>query len=99
VSWDANAMKARPVRASEALTQQRTKLESQAREATQRALLEKMGAPRDTTTAPVTAAGARDTLRSAAKDLFQGLFGKKKPAPPPSAPPPAPATVQDTTQR
>jgi autotransporter translocation and assembly factor TamB len=100
VSWDANAMKARLAgRASEALTQQRTKLESQAREATQRALLEKLGAPRDTTTAPVTAAGARDTLRSAAKDLFQGLFGKKKPAPPPSAPPPAPATTPDTTQR
>jgi hypothetical protein len=100
VSWDANAMKARLAgRASEALTQQRTKLESQAREATQRALLEKLGAPRDTTTAPVTATGARDTLRSAAKDLFQGLFGKKKPAPPPSAPPPAPATLPDTTQR
>jgi hypothetical protein len=100
VSWDTNAMKARLAgRASEALTEQRTKLETQAREATQRALLEKLGAPHDSTSKPVTAAGAADTLRSAAKDLFQGLFGKKKPAPPPAAPPPAPSPVPDTTQK
>ena len=98
VSWDANAMKARLAgRASDALSEQRHKLEAQAKQEAQRALLEKLGAPRDSTAAPVTTAGARDTLRSAAKDLFQGLFGKKKPAVPPAAPPPAPAP--DTTQK
>jgi hypothetical protein len=99
VRWDTNAMKARLAgRASDALTEQRTKLETQAKQEAQRALLQRLGAPRDSGVAPVTAAGARDSVRSAAKGLFEGLFGRNKP--PVSKPPaPSPSAAPDTTQK
>ncbi len=101
VSWDTNAMKARLAgRASEALTEQRTKLETQAKQEAQRALLEKLGAPRDSAAAPVTVTSARDTLRSAARGLFEGLFGKKPQSSPTATPPtPSPVPVPDTTKQ
>jgi hypothetical protein len=99
VSWDTNAMRARLAgRASDALAEQRAKLEADAREAARRALLERLGGRRDSTgagdsaaTAPQLAPGsARDTLRSAAKGLLEGFFGRRKgaaPAPPPDTTP------------
>ncbi len=107
VRWDTNAMRARLAgRAAEALTEQRTRLEADAKEAARRALLEKLGAPRDTggRGTPVSAGNARDTLRSAAKGLLEGFFGEKQassptpppPSSPPASPPPAPV-VPDTT--
>jgi len=91
VAWDPDAMRARLAgRASEALAEQRAKLEAEAREAAQRALLEKLGAPRDSTAGPgvpLTAGAARDTLRGAAKGLLEGFFGRRKGSPPtPAAP-------------
>ena len=94
VTWDTNAMRARLAgRASEALAAQRSKLEADTREAAKQALLEKLGAPRDST-APRTSlnpTATRDSLRTAAKELLDGFFGGRKQPAPPSAP--------DTTKR
>jgi hypothetical protein len=104
VAWDTDAMRARLAgRASEALAGQRAKLEADAREAARRALLERLGGRQDSAAAGDSAAattrltpgGARDTLRSAAKGVLEGFFGRKKGATP--APPPAPAP--DSTPR
>jgi len=84
ISWDTNAMRARLAgRASEALAEQRSKLEADAKEAARQALLEKLGGPRDSTGAHTTLApdAARDSIRAAAKNLFKNFFGRGKPSP------------------
>jgi hypothetical protein len=103
VSWDTQAMQARLAgRASQALAEQSRKLEQQAKQAAEQALIRQLS-PQDSTAKPITSAGARDSLRSAAKGLLEGLLGGKKPATPPApapapAPTPAPAPVPDTTK-
>ena len=84
ISWDTNAMRARLAgRASEALAEQRAKLEADAKQAARQALLEKLGGPRDSTAAHTTLApdAARDSIRAAAKNLFKNFFGRGKPSP------------------
>ncbi len=93
VSWDTNAMRSRLAgRASEALTELRNKLEADAKAAARQALLDKLGAPRDSSggNVPLAPGAARDTLRSAAKELLKDFFGRK-PAPTPPPPTPTPA--------
>ena len=104
VSWDTNAMRLRLAgKASEALAEQRAKLEADAKEAARQAVLQRFGAQRDSASKllPLNANAARDSVKSAASGLLKNFFGKK-PAPAPAAPatPPAtpPATAPDTTQ-
>jgi len=104
IAWDTGAMRARLAgRASEALAEQRTKLEADAREAARRALLERLGSARDTTgdsaaaISRLTPDAARDTLRAAAKGLLEGFFGRKKSVAPAPAAPPPPAPPADTS--
>jgi autotransporter translocation and assembly factor TamB len=107
VSWDTNAMRARLAgRASEALAEQRTKLEADAREAARQALLNRFGVAGDSTAPkmPLTGTAARESVSSAARGLLKNFFGGKKPVPtapapaPVLPPPPPPAAVPDTTQ-
>ncbi len=101
VSWDTNAMRARLAgRASAALADQRNKLAEDAKQAARQALLDRLGAPRDSTAprTPLTPGAARDSIRSAAKGLLKDFFGRKAAPAPPPAPPPAPTpAVTDTT--
>jgi hypothetical protein len=77
IAWDTQAMAARVAgRASDALAEQRQKVENDAREAARQILLEKIGAKRDS--AAATPGEIRDSLKSAAKDLLEGFLGKKK---------------------
>ena len=99
VAWDTKAMQARLAgRVSDALTQQSRKLEADAKAAAQQALLQQLGAPRDSTAPNLNSKATRDSLERAAKDLFKNFFGKpKQPASPPPAQP-APAPAPDTTK-
>jgi len=95
VALDTQAMQARLVgRVSDALAQQSRKLEADAKEAARQALLEQLGAPRDSTKPALNLndKSTRDSLERAAKDIFKNIFGKPKQ---PATPPPA----ADTTQR
>ena len=99
VSWDTKAMQARLAgRVSDALAEQSRKLEADAKEAARQAMLQQLGAPRDSAAPKIdlNSKATRDSLERAAKDLFKNLFGKPKPpAPPPAtAPPSAPDTTQ-----
>ena len=103
VSWDTNAMRARLTgRASDALAEQRAKLEADAREAARQAVLKRFGVPGDTTvpSAPMTGSAARDSIRAAGRALLKDFFGRHRSAPAPApAPAPVPApTVTDTTK-
>jgi hypothetical protein len=85
VALDTKAMQARLVgRVSDALAEQSRKLEADAKEAARQALLQQLGAPRDTTKGALNLndKSTRDSLERAAKDIFKNLFGKPKPAPP-----------------
>ena len=95
VALDTQAMQARLVgRVSDALAQQSRKLEADAKEAARQALLQQLGAPRDSTKPALNLndKSTRDSLERAAKDIFKNIFGKPKQ---PATPPPA----ADTTQR
>ena len=96
VSWDTNAMRSRLAgRASEALAEQRSRLEADAREAARQAVLRRFGVAGDTSASrlPLTSGAARDSIRAAAKGLLKNFFGGRKAAPA------APATpVVDTTK-
>ncbi|MEQ1834263.1 MAG: AsmA-like C-terminal region-containing protein, partial [Candidatus Eisenbacteria bacterium] len=112
VSWDTNAMRLRLAgKASEALAEQRAKLEADAKEAARQAVLQRFGAQRDSASkllpklSPASASSARDSVKSAASGLLKNFFGKKPapaplvPATPPAAAPTAPSTAApDTTQ-
>lgn len=85
VTWDTRAMQARLAgRASAALTEQRARLEAEAREAAQRALEARLTGRRDSlTTTPITPGAVRDTLASAARGLLRGFFSRgSRPAAP-----------------
>jgi hypothetical protein len=95
VSWDTRAMQARLAgRVSDALTQQSKKLEADAKAAAQQALMQQLGAPKDSTAPNLNSKATRDSLERAAKDLFKNFFGKPKQP----SPPPPPAQAPDTTQ-
>ncbi len=107
VAWDTQSMRDRLAgRASQAIAEQRAKLESEgrrleqeAREAAARALADRLGLAGDS---PRAGAGAglrssADSLRRSAGDAIKGFFGSRarKPAPPPL--PPAPdSAARDT---
>lgn len=96
IAWDTRAMRDRLAgRASAALTEQRTKLEADAKAAAQKALAERLGFAADSAKKAASlreqAQAARDSIRKAAGGALRGLFGKPKPAP-------APTPVTDTTQ-
>ena len=84
VAWDTQAMRARLAgRASQALAEQRTKLESETKAAAQQALAQRLGLAADSTR-QVSAARqlqvARDSLRKAAGGLLKGFLpGKSAP--------------------
>lgn len=100
VAWNTQAMRDRLAgRASQALAEQKTKLEAETKAAAMQALQRQLGlGPDSTKGAPGVSLPSRDSLSKAAgtavKDFF-GSFSKKK-APPPAPPPPAPAP--DTTK-
>ena len=93
VAWDTQAMRGRLAgRASAALTEQRTKLESQAKAAAQQALAQRLGLAADSThkvSAAQQLQSARDSLRKAAGGLLNGFFSRKG----------APAPAPDSTHR
>jgi hypothetical protein len=96
VAWDTRAMRDRLAgRASQAMTEQRDKLEAEARAAALLELKRRLGVADSTGKAPGPTMGAiKDSLRKSggsALDKFLGGFGKK-PTPPP-VPPPAPPPV------
>jgi uncharacterized protein involved in outer membrane biogenesis len=100
VALDTKAIQARLAgRVSEALTQQSRKLEADAKEAARQAMLQQLGAPRDSSAPALNLnnKATRDSLAREAKDIFKNLFGKPKPPPPPPTPP-APASAPDTTK-
>ncbi|HEY6195114.1 MAG TPA: AsmA-like C-terminal region-containing protein [Candidatus Eisenbacteria bacterium] len=110
VTWDTSAMRSRLAgRASEALAEQRAKLEADAREAARQALLNRFGVAGDTTAEklPLTGTAARDSVRAAAKSLLKNFFGNRKaptktpappaPTPPAAAPPTPPPAPPDTS--
>ncbi|MEO5619028.1 MAG: AsmA family protein [Candidatus Eisenbacteria bacterium] len=96
VAWDARAMQARLLgKASEAIADQRAKLEAEARAAIEA----RRQAAADSARAALERARARvaDSLRARARDVLRGFFGTPKPAAPQPTPPPAPQpTPQDT---
>ena len=101
VAWDPRAMQARLLgKASEAIAEQRAKLESQARDA----LVARQNEAADSARASFEKmkAHAADSLKSRAGDALKGFFGglgKKKETPPAPPAPPAPAvTKTDTTK-
>jgi AsmA protein len=81
VAWDTQAMRSRLAgRASQAITEQRTKLEAQARTAAQDALSRRLGLAADSTRGASPSQqlqAARDSLRGAAGGLLQGFFSRK----------------------
>lgn len=97
IAWDTGAMRDRLAgRASQALAEQRTKLEADAKAAAAKALADRLGLGASDSTKkapPMNVQAAKDTLKKAAGDLFNSFFGgKKKPVP---APAPTPT---DTTK-
>jgi hypothetical protein len=77
VAWDTRAMQARLVgRASEAIAEQRARLEAQA----QNALVARQQAAADSARAAIDRAKGRaaDSLRSKARDVLKGFFGGAK---------------------
>ncbi len=99
IAWDTQAMRARLAgKASQAIAEQRAKLETQAKQAEAQAkqaaaaeLAKRLGLAHDSTaTAPAlpSVQATKDSLRKAAGGLLNGFFGKRNP-------PPAPA---DTTK-
>lgn len=98
VSLDGGAMRARLAgKASEAIAEQRAKLESEAKAAAADALQRKLGFAADSTkgaSAQQQLEAARDSLKKAAGGALKGFFGGlgKKPEPAPPAP-------VDTTKR
>jgi hypothetical protein len=97
VSLDTKAIQARLAgKVSDALTQQGKKLEADAKEAAHQALMQQLGAPKDSSkpALDLNSKSTRDSLAREAKDLFKNLFGKPKPP----SPPPAPSSAPDTTQ-
>src|SRR5262249_34276739 len=103
VSWDRQAMVARlSGKASQALAEQRAKLEADAREAARQALLSRFGVAGDSSAPklPGTGTAARDSVQSAARTLLRSFFGRKQSKPPagtPAPPAPAPEPAADTT--
>jgi uncharacterized protein involved in outer membrane biogenesis len=98
VAWNTQAMRDRLAgRASQALAEQKTKLEAETKAAAMQALQQKLGLSADSTrqSAPVTRDSLAKAAGSAVKDFF-GSFGRKKSAP--AAPAPTPAPV-DTTKK
>jgi hypothetical protein len=85
VAWDTQAMRARLAgRASLAITEQRTKLETQAKAAAQQALAQRLGLAADSThkvSAAQQVQAARDSLRRAAGGLLNGFFSPRKSPP------------------
>jgi len=94
VAWDTRAMRDRLAgRASQALTEQKNKLETDVKQAAEQALAQRLGLAADSTkkaSAAQRLQAARDSLRRAGSGLLKGFFGGKK------APSPAPAP--DTTE-
>jgi hypothetical protein len=92
IAWDTQAMRARLAgRASQALAEQRAKLEAEAKTAAQQALTQRLGLAGGDSTASVPAIpgaqATKDSLKKAAGDLLKGFFGgaKKNAAPDTSA--------------
>ncbi len=79
VAWDTQAMRDRLAgRASQALTDQRTKLEAQAKAAATQALAQRLGLAADSTrkvSAGQQAGAVRDSLKRAGEGLLRGFFG------------------------
>lgn len=108
VAWDTRAMRDRVAgRASQALAEQRAKLETEAKAAAAQALQQRLGLAADSArgaTPRQQLDAARDSVRRAAGsavDKFFGGFGRKRsdpPAPPPAPPPAAPPAPADSTQ-
>jgi hypothetical protein len=72
-------------RASQALTEQRTKLEAQAKAAATQALAQRLGLAADSTrkvSAAQQAAAVRDSLKRAGEGLLRGFFGGGRKAAP-----------------
>jgi hypothetical protein len=89
VSWDAAAMRARVAgRVSEAIAEQRAKLETDLREAARQRLQE---VAQDSARKAVDALRGQsiDSLRARGKDVLKGFFGGLKPAAKPATPAPA----------
>ncbi len=84
VAWDTQAMRSRLAgRASQALAEQRTKLEGQAKAAAQQALAQRRGLAADSThrvSAAQQLQSARDSLRRAAGGLLNGFFSRQSAA-------------------
>lgn len=102
VAWDANAMRARLAgKASEALAEQRARLEADAREAARQALLNRFGVAGDSsaTKLPLTGTAARESVSSAARGLLKSFFGARKTKPTSAVPAPvqAPTPVPTPT--
>jgi hypothetical protein len=87
VAWDTRAMRDRLAgRASQALVEQRTKIEADAKEAAQRALAQRLGLAADSTrrtSAAEQLQAVRDSLRRAAGGALKNFFSPpvKKPLP------------------
>ena len=86
IAWDTGAMRDRLAgRASQALIEQRTKLEADAKAAAMQALSQRLGLAGDSAQ-KVSAAqqlqALRDSLRKSAGGLLKGFFGGPKPPPP-----------------
>jgi hypothetical protein len=86
VAWDTQAMRDRLAgRASQALTEQRTKLEAQAKAAATQALAQRLGLAADSTrkvSAAQQAGAVRDSLKRAGEGLLRGFFsGARKGTP------------------
>lgn len=100
VAWDPASMRDRLAgRASQAIAEQRAKLESEGRRLEQeakaaaaRALADRLGLARDSarTGAGVDLKASADSLKKSASDAIKGFFGSRArvPAPPPVLPPP-----------
>ncbi len=99
VAWDTGAMRDRLAgRASAALTEQRAKLEADAKATAQQVLAQKLGLGGADSTKRVPnvkdlTSATRDSIKKAAGGLLEGFFTKRKAATPVTPAPP------DTTQR
>jgi hypothetical protein len=94
VAWNTQAMRDRLAgRASQALTEQKTRLEAETKAAAMQALQQKLGLAADSTKQSTPA--TRDSLTKAAGSALKDFFGSFKKKSPPPAPAPAPT---DTTR-
>ena len=97
VSWDTRAMRDRLAgRASQALVDQRTKLEGEAKAAAQKALMDRLGAASDSARQANLRhlqQSAQDSLRRAAGGLLDQFFKGRKPAPTDTTKPAPPDTT------